>query len=178
MIELDFHNLDLETCSLNDDKHEWVLQIMDGAFRGSQILKVEDIDFSGEYPILGFAQWLNLIAFHLEKTGTGGFYIDPYFEKQSKTEFSRDKDSVVFSEVNWQDGTVLYSAQAPMDEFVASSKRYKNRVYNACCELFPPLCQSDEVQAWINDFSISPMSQSLEPYSAKPAKIVRLGFEE
>lgn len=128
----------------------WLLAM---AFFGPQIFRVGACDFSGDYPVLGFARQLNVIAHNLKYHGKNGVYVDPELEKASRTEFSLDGDQVVITEVDQKMGAErpLCSARVPLVEFVSASEQYLERVLNHCYELVPRMKGRPEVQKWLDD---------------------------
>lgn len=177
-ITLDFRFMEPASCQLGEDQSKWVEEIEQGAFFGPQIFKAGDADFSGDYPILGFARWLNIIAYHLKLSGKGGFHMDPYFVKKSRTEFSLHGDYVVIAEVARATNKATYTARVPLEEFVSSTAAYKERIFGHCCRLFPRLRKDKQIRAWLDDYPVPEPCNPSDSESSKPAKTVRIGWDD
>ena len=133
---------------------EWPRGYLCGrAFLGGQIFVVDSADFSGDHPILGFARQLNIIAHNIGKDGRPGWYADPGLEKDSRTEFDRDNDVVLISEVGRFTDTVIASGNIPLSEFLGMAERYLTTVFHHCCMLVPNLEGRRDVEEWLYDFS-------------------------
>jgi hypothetical protein len=153
MLTLDFTYIEEWSYKFDFPEERWVEYLEVDGFLGGQVFTIEQANFSGDYPLLGFARWLDNIAYHLKASGIGGFWLDEEMEKNSLTQFSLDAESVLVEEVGLRpDKRVIASAHIGLDEFASAAGAYKERVYTHCCSLFPPLASSESVKAWLNEY--------------------------
>jgi hypothetical protein len=133
---------------------EWPRGYLCGrAFLGGQIFIIDSANFSGDYPILGFARQLNIIAHNLETDGRPGWYGDPGLEKDSTTKFDRDNHLVLITEVRRSTRATIASARIPVSEFLTAVESYLATVFDHCCKLVPKLKGRQDVEDWLFDFS-------------------------
>jgi hypothetical protein len=153
MMLLDFRDIEpWSYVELKDSLHSCSKLLTQSAFLGAQVFQIDDANFSGDYPILGFARELNTIAQNLKHKGQSGIYFDWELEKPSRTYFSLTNGHVLVEEVGWPTQETLCSATMELDEFVLEATKYLDRVFNHCCKLVPELRHNMEVQDWLNDF--------------------------
>lgn len=154
MIILDYKNIDLSTCNLDYEEKLWTDGIYFGAFFGTQIFVVNNVDLSFDCPILGFARQLKFIALGL-LSGQEGSLVDPEFEYPWQLEFAPNGNRFSITEVKWKDRSITRNvAESEVDELVITSTEYLDRVILQCNILCPKLQKSKLVKKWLDDLSL------------------------
>lgn len=148
MIELNFIAMEPYSQRLSADIQSWTIECSERAFLGGQIFKIDGSDFSGDYPILGFARNLNVIASKLKVVGQSESYLDPE-DPARRTKFTLEENGFVSVQLLDRFDNVISSANTPLLELVAKSAEYLERVYAHCCSLFFPLRDSVLIQKWL-----------------------------
>jgi hypothetical protein len=152
MILLDFANV--EPSELGEDPRKWTDEIFFGAFLGNQIFKIGDVDFSADYPILGFARELKAICFRLKQGATKEVYVDPEHEYPTLIQFQREYHLVLVSNLQISDGTVVSSASVEIDELAEAASKNLDKVISYCSGLNPEVERSQLIRNWLSDFSL------------------------
>jgi len=124
-----------------------------GAFFGVQVFKVGDSDFSGDYPIVGFARELFAIASNLKHFGKTGFYEDPECESGTFLEFSLTGEAVTIKKISVKTEEVVCSATIALDVLLKGASEYLEHVVQHFSIAVPELLSPD-IQEWLWDFSM------------------------
>ena len=134
-------------------------------FLGGQIFRIGNVDFTTDYPMLGFARHLKAVCSHLARNPEQSYtYFDEAgWEVNRELIFFCAGDEVVVRQGTLiGDAKILASARASLHELNVKSSVYLNRVFEYCCELVPHLSHRDDVRDWLNDLThVTPLECDL-----------------
>lgn len=163
MISLDFANIEPWSYEfLGDSKRNHPYQIYFHVFFGNQIFVVNGVEFTGDYPVLGFARELKKIALELSYGKDFNDYYDPENEQQCFLRFSRMDNNVEITLRNTRDHQVLAKATVPIEELVSSSIIYLDRAFNHFAEICPELKDNEFVKEYMTDLSRTGQDWSID----------------
>jgi hypothetical protein len=133
----------------------WPAQYLEfRGFFGGQIFMIDDCDYSGDYPILGFAKTLRDLSLHLVQPGQQGSLTDPACEKPSYTLFSSNSENVIIEEIEYRSERRMCSAAITVKELDVCSNNYLNSVLAHCSALVPGLTENASFRTWIDNYSL------------------------
>ena len=161
MILIDFENIEPWSCSLGANRPEWTEEIYNSKFFGNQIFIVNGKDFSGDFPVLGFARRLNEILFNLKHKESHQIFKDPEFQAAFFIEFSMHDELVTLTARGSVDGAPLFSTDVLFDEIASNAAEYLIRVIGHCSQICPELKDQD-VQRWLSDFTLPTWGHRLQ----------------
>jgi hypothetical protein len=161
MINLDFKFIDDVKGPEGLYPDLWVDGCQLGAFEGFQTLIVQDKDFSGPVPILGFARRLKMVAYEF---ANGLFEEQTYRDLSSEwiMRFRSNGESVEVSDHRGQ-------ASVPLDEFLWAVGFHSKRAYEACCEISPAIKDNEFISEWWNNVEYS--LATFEPQITDPSSL-------
>lgn len=154
MVILDFENIEEGSCGLHGDPARWTDWIYDYAFYGHQIFIVGGKNFSGEFPIVGFARHLNAILYNLSKDGDIGYYEEPAMENPHFLQFSLNGKYTKVDKVNRKTDIVVETAQSDTEELAICARKYLQRVIAHFSKIVPVLVTDEGINAWLTDPSL------------------------
>ena len=121
----------------------WVDECQLGAFGGFQTFTVNNMDFSGPLPILGFARTLKVVANLLMNIRVG----EKEYRDLSSTWTITFRATGNDVEISDHRG----SASISLSEFQEAVQLYAKHVYEHCSKLSPGILDNEFVVAWWND---------------------------
>lgn len=151
MVILDFTELTAPVRKNFDADEDWIFQIWFSIFYGTQIIKIDEADFSCEYPILGFARELNEIVYKLKNGSLLEYYQDPE-GLNPNIRFAVTNKSINIRREHPLLG--VSSANLALIDLDVHAVTYLSRVKAYCFTLMPELGNDLSVNRWLEDFSI------------------------
>lgn len=128
----------------------WVEECQLGSFEGYQTFFVNDSNFSGVVPVLGFARILKYIANDFIKNRIGvGYYDD--LTSIWKLRFQADGKLVKISD--HPDPTGI--EYIPIEEFYEAAHQNAEHAFSVCSTLAPSILDNEFVMEWWNNDNYS-----------------------